>query len=122
MLAFPLAWIGFKLGGNPELAYWILAAVTMVVFIERIAFAGAQTGLPFRKVLSDAFAGSVLASVAAAVAPLLLFFLMEPGTARTLWVVLSSFVSTAVAAFLLGATKGEREAIMGSVRNHFHHA
>lgn len=122
VLAFPLAWIGFKLGGNPEIAYWILAAVTMVVFIERIAFARAQTGLPFRKVLSDSFAGSALASVAAAVAPLLLFFLMEPGTARTLWVVLSSFVSTAVAAFLLGATKGEREAIMGSVRNHFHHA
>ena len=122
MLAFPLAWIGFKLGGNPEFAYWTLAAVTLVVFIERIAFAGAQTGLPFRKVLTDAFAGSALASVAAAIVPLLIFFLLEPGTARTVWVVLSSFASTAIAAFLLGATKGEREAIISSVRNHFHQA
>ena len=122
VLAFPCAWIAFKLGGNPELAYWMLAAVTFAVFIERIAFAHAQTGLSVRKVLKDAAAGSALASVAAAVIPLLLFFLMEPSTTRTVWVVLSSFASTAVFAFLLGTTKGEREAIVASVRNHFHHA
>ena len=122
VLAFPCAWIAFKLGGNPELAYWMLAGVTFAVFIERIAFAHAQTGLSIRKVLTDAAAGSALASVAAAVIPLLLFFLMEPSTVRTLWVVLSSFASTTVFAFLLGTTKGEREAIVASVRNHFHRA
>ena len=122
VLAFPCAWIAFKLGGNPEVAYWMLAAITFAVFIERIAFAHAQTGLAIKKVLSDAIAGSALTSIAAAIIPLLLFFLMEPSTARTVWVVLSSFASTAVFAFLLGTTKGEREAIISSVKNHFHHA
>jgi O-antigen/teichoic acid export membrane protein len=122
VLAFPCAWIAFRLGGKPEVAYWMLAAITFAVFVERIAFAHAQTGLSVRKVLSDAVAGSALASIAAAVVPLLLFFLMEPGTVRTIWVVLSSFASTAVAAFLLGTTKGERDAIISSVKNHFHQA
>ena len=122
VLAFPLAWIAFRFGGSPEAAYWIMAAVILAVFVERIAFACTQTGLSVRKILSDAAAGSLLASAAASVAPLLIFFLMEPSTARTLWVVLSSFVSTAAFAFLLGTTAGERDAIKASVRNYFHQA
>lgn len=119
-LAFPIAWIAFKLGGHPEAAYWILAAATLTVFIERVSFACIQTGLTLRKVLSDALTGSVLTSLAAAVIPLLLFFLLEPSAVRTLLVVLCSFITTAVSAFFLGATAGEREAVINTIKNKLH--
>lgn len=120
VLAFPLSWIAFKLGGSPETAYWIIVGATVAVFIERVAFTCSQTGLPFRKVLGDVFAKSLSATAAAVVVPLLLFLLQEPSTARTLEVVFSSFVTTALAAFFLGSTPGERQAILNSIKNKLH--
>lgn len=120
ILAFPLSWIAFKLGGSPETAYWILVGATLAVFAERVVFTCVQTGLTPRKVFSDVFVKSLSATIAAVVVPLLLFLLQEPSTARTLEVVFSSFVTTALAAFFLGSTPGERQAILNSIKNKLH--
>lgn len=120
VLALPLSWIAFKLGGSPEAAYWILVGATLAVFAERIAFTCTQTGLPFRKVIGDVVVKSLYATIAAAIVPLLLFLLQEPSTVRTLEVVFSSFAATALAAFFLGSTPGERQAILNSIKNKLH--
>jgi len=89
----------------------MLAGATALVFVERVAFACAQTGLGLKKIWADVLVRSLLVTLAAAVLPLALFLTQEPSLARTLEVVAASFVATAASAYLIGATAGERQAV-----------
>ena len=119
VLAFPLSWLAFKLGGRPEMAYWFLAGTAFAVLLERVGFACAQTGLRPGKIVRDTLLPILLVSVPAVAAPLALFLLLPPDTLRTLAVVLVSFLSTAACAFFLGTTPGEKSAVIQAVKSRF---
>ena len=117
VMAFPLSYIAFKLGGTPETAYWFMAGTAFLVLLERIGFACAQTGLKPGKIARDTLLPVALVSVPAAVVPLAVFLLQEPSPIRTLEVTLVSFLATAVSSFFLGTTSGERSAVIQTVKS-----
>ena len=114
--AFPLSYLAFKLGGSPELSYWLVAAASLGLLAERIAFACKQTGMKLSVVLKEVFSKAAAVTIAASVLPLAIFLLQAPSLARTIEVVLVSFLSTAVCTFLLGTTPGERNAILSKIK------
>ena len=117
LLAFPLSYLAFKLGYAPELSYWLVAAAYLGLLAERIVIAGKQIGMPLRMVLSDVFLRIACVTLASAAIPLAVFLVQPPSLIRTLEVVFTSFLSTAVSVFLLGATKGERGAVISKIHN-----
>ncbi len=117
VMAFPLSYLAFKLGMAPEWAYWLVAAVSLGLLLERIVMACRQTGMPFAKVRKDVLLPGALVTLAAAVVPLAIFLLQGPSLWRTLEVVFSSFLTTALAAFLLGTTAGERNAVVSKIKS-----
>ncbi len=117
VLAFPLSYIAFKLGGTPETAYWFIAGTAFLVLLERIGFACVQTGLEPGKILHDMLLPVALVSVSAAVVPLAVFLPQEPSLLRTVEVVLVSFLSTAASVFFLGTTSGEKSTVIQFVKS-----
>ena len=117
VLALPLSYVAFKVGGKPELAYVLMAGTAFAVLLERVGFTCAQTGLRVGKIARDTLLPIVLVTIPAMLPPLAVFLLMEPSALRALWVVLLSFASTAASIFLLGTTSGEKAAVMQFVRS-----
>lgn len=119
VLALPLSYVAFKVGGQPEQAYVLMAGAAFAVLLERVGFTCVQTGLKVGKIARDTLLPIVLVTIPAALPPLAVFLLNEPSTLRTLWVVLLSFASTALSIFFLGTTSGEKAAVIRFVRSKF---
>ena len=117
VMAFPLSYLAFKLGMAPEWAYALVAAASLGLLVERIVMARRQTGMAFSTVRKDVLLPVAVVTLAAAVVPLAIFLLQGPSHWRTLEVVVSSFLSTALAAFLLGTTAGERNAVVSKIKS-----
>lgn len=117
VMAFPLSYIAFKMGYPPQVSYWIIAVAALVVFAERVLMACSQVQMPVRKALSDVVLRVIAVTVTASVVPCLLCFLQEPGIVRMLEVVAASFVMSAAAIYLFGATPGERRAAVSFVKD-----
>lgn len=118
VLAFPLSWLAFKIGFSPECAYWLVAAVSMGLLAERILFACKQTDMRLSMVFRDVLLPSAVVTLTAGIVPLLLFLLQQPSLLRMFEVVVCSFLATAVCAFFLGTTAGEREAVLSKIKSY----
>ncbi len=114
--AFPLSYIAFKLGCPPELAYCFVTLTALCVLAERIVIACRLTKMPSRMVLGDVFGRIIAVSAAAAAVPAAVFFLAGPSLLRMVVLVLLSFVCTALSAFFIGTTPGERAAIIETIK------
>ena len=69
-------------------------------------------GLVFRELVWKALRVSVVALIL----PAALCFLQDPSVWRTVEVVVSGFVMTALSAFFLGTTSGERAVVVDAIK------
>ena len=112
VLVFPLSYLCFKKGLPPESSYIVLTTVNFVVLLIRVLMTCRQTGLRLSMVLRDTVLRVVAVSLSSSVLPLAVYLLCAPSVLRMVAVVLVSLLSVGVAAWFLGATRGERAAVL----------
>lgn len=118
LIAFPLSYVAYRLGYPPQCAYWILVGTSLLVLVERVAFACRQVKLPFGMVVKDVLLRVVLVSVLSAIIPLAIHFLQDASLWRALEVVLSSFLLVAVFSYFFGATSGEQRMVLETLKKY----
>ena len=116
VLAFPLAYAAFKLGSAPTAAYWMVVGTSVLVLVERVWMACWQIRMPVGLVFRELIWKALRVSVVALILPATLCFLQEPSVWRAVEVVASGFVMTALSAFFLGTTPGERAVVLDAVK------
>ena len=116
VLAFPLAYIAFRLGGAPTAAYWMVVGTSVLVLVERVWMACRQIRMSFGLVFRELVWKALRVSVVALILPAALCFLQDPSVWRTVEVVVSGFVMTALSAFFLGTTSGERAVVVDAIK------
>lgn len=116
VMAFPLAYAAFKLGSSPTAAYWMVVGTSILVLVERIWMACRQIRMPFGLVFRELIWKALRVSAVALIVPTALCLLQEPSVWRAVEVVLSGFAMTALSAFFLGTTPGERAVVVNAVK------
>ncbi|MBO4585779.1 MAG: lipopolysaccharide biosynthesis protein [Bacteroidales bacterium] len=119
VMALPATYLLYKLGFPPQNAFWMLLAASSATMLERVFMACRLIEMPLGKVMTDVVLRVLAVCAASFVIPYMITRLMEPTMLRALWVVLAAFASTALFAFLLGATSGEREFALSQIRRFF---
>ena len=116
---FPLTYLAYKSGMQPQISYVIVTIVNMAVVTARVLLTHKLVGLPLKKVWTDVAARILLVALAASVLPVVLFLCQPASLARTLEVLAASMVSMALASYFFGTTAGERAAVNGIIKKVF---
>ena len=91
----------------------------MLVWVERVWMACRQIQMPFGLVFRELIWKALRVSVVSFILPAALCFLQDPSVWRAVEVVLSGFAMTALSAFFLGTTAGERALVVDAVKKKF---
>lgn len=110
-IPFPLTWILFKMGAPPIAAYWAFAFVYWCLIFVRFWLVHDMTGIPAKLYLAGVILRCHFIGIASSIAPLLVFFFMEPSFLRLVLVIFVSLVSSIPLIYIYGMMKGERELV-----------
>lgn len=116
---FPLAWIAFSLGAQPQYAYYIYVIVKIAVLIARMYLMEEMVHLKVRMFVTNVILPILLTTLVAIVIPVMLNVVMEPSLVRLFVVTIVAVLCVAVSALFLGMTSGERDVIKRMVFGKF---
>lgn len=111
-LVFPITWVAFKCGLPALSAYVAFIFVYAVVLFVRLHIMKGLVGFPPKMFLADVILKIVLVSVAAAVAPFVLYSLFPESFGRLVAVLLVCTLSSCVSIYCIGLTVNERKVVM----------
>lgn len=116
---FPLAWIAFSLGAQPQYAYYIYVIVKIAVLIARMYLMEEMVHLKVRMFVTNVILPILLTTLVAIVIPVILNVVMEPSLVRLFVVTIVAVLCVAVSALFLGMTIAERDVIKRMVLGKF---
>ena len=116
---FPLAWIAFSLGAQPQYAYYIYVIVKIAVLIARMYLMEEMVHLKVRMFVTNVILPILLTTLVAIVIPVMLNVVMEPSLVRLFVVTIVAVLCVAVSALFLGMTIAERDVIKRMVLGKF---
>lgn len=109
MLVFPLVWICFKLGCQPETAFIVQFVIFAIQLIYRLILLRSMIGLSISKFISKVLYRAATVSISASMIPIILHNSLNcHGVLRLLIITIVSILTTLTSIFFVGLTKNER--------------
>ena len=116
-LVFPLSWIAFKLGLQPEISYIIYFVIYTILLGVRLYLLKDMVKLPVMMYVRDVLYRVILVMGVCFAIPLILHFTMQEGLLRLLLICAVSTIVTAFAEFRIGLTDNERIFVTEKLNN-----
>lgn len=117
---FPLTWIAFLLGASPLWAYYIYAAVYLILTFLRMVLTKDHIDLSARTFARRVYMRVLIVSVTALPIPMILRFAMSESVLRFFIVCPVSLLCTATCIYYLGLDKTERGIVVKLLKKRLH--
>lgn len=122
MLVFPVVWLCFKLGCQPQTAFIVQFVIFVIQLIYRLILLKSMIGLPIRQFISKVIYRAVIVSITASIIPLILhYYLNCHSIFKLLIITLISILTTSISIFVVGLTKSERAFLQNKIKLKFIH-
>ena len=116
-LVFPLSWIAFKLGFQPEISYVIYFVIYTILLGVRLYLLKDMVKLPVMMYVRDVLFRVLPVMCICFALPLVLRFSMQEGWLRLILVCAVSTIVTAFVEFRIGLTENERKFVTEKLNN-----
>lgn len=116
-LVFPLSLVAFKLGCEPQTAFYIYFLVYFVLIFVRLVIVSGHIGMPKSLFVKEVFMRIIPVTLLSAAVPSILVCGMSPSVWRVLIVSLVSVCSVAVTVYFTGLTDGEKAFVIRKIKN-----
>ena len=112
-LVFPLSWLAFQLGFEPQVGYILYFIIYSILLFVRLYLLRDMVKLPFMMYVREVlFKVTPVMAISFAI-PSILLFVIDEGLLRLVAVVLLSMTVTTVTTYLIGLNEGEKKYIIG---------
>ena len=118
LLVFPLTWICFWIGFQPESAYIMFVAVYTVLIFVRLALLKNITNLRIKTFFKDVIFKVFCVSITASLIPAFIYLYLSPSMTRLLGVLITSIISVTLSVLFIGLNKKERERVTLTASNY----
>ncbi len=115
-LVFPLSWLAFAVGMEPQVGYIIYFIIYTILLFVRLWLLEDMVKLPVMMYVKEVLYKVMPVMAIAFAVPSLLRFTMEEGAVRLIAVCAVSVVVTTITEYRLGLTSQERTFVLGKVR------
>lgn len=109
ILVFVVSWVAFAMGAGAEFPYVAFAAVYLIVDLEKMFFARAQTAFPLWQFFREAVLPCLFVSLIGISVTLPLWLAMPAGNGRSWTLVAVSVLAVCLASWFIALTPGERD-------------
>lgn len=114
-LVFPLSWIAFEFGCNPEMGYILYFAVYSILLFVRLYLLRDMVKLPMMMYIREVLFKITPTIVICFAIPSLLLFTMHDGITRLIVTALVSTIVVITTVYAIGLTKGEKRYLIDLV-------
>ena len=112
-LVFPLSWLAFQLGFEPQVGYMLYFVIYSILLFVRLYLLRDMVKLPIMMYVREVlFKVTTVMAISFAI-PSILLFVIDEGLLRLVAVVLLSMTVTTVTTYLIGLNDGEKKYIIG---------
>ena len=112
-LVFPLSWLAFQLGFEPQVGYILYFIIYSILLFVRLYLLRDMVKLPIMMYVREVlFKVTPVMAISFAI-PSILLFVIDEGLLRLVAVVLLSMTVTTVTTYLIGLNEGEKKYIIG---------
>lgn len=112
-LVFPLSWLAFQLGFEPQVGYILYFIIYSILLFVRLYLLRDMVKLPFMMYVREVLFKVTLVMAISFAIPSILLFVIDEGLLRLVAVVLLSMTVTTVTTYLIGLNEGEKKYIIG---------
>lgn len=120
LLAFPLAYLFFYLGLDPNFGYYATIIVSILCLAARLYMLRGMIELSIQRYIKEVLFRVVVVTVVATLLPLWLHCVMNASLFRFLFVAVTSVILSGVTVLFVGITSSERLYIFNMIRNRIH--
>ena len=112
-LVFPLSWLAFQLGFEPQVGYMLYFVIYSILLFVRLYLLRDMVKLPIMMYVREVLFKVTPVMAISFVIPSILLFVIDEGLLRLVAVVLLSMTVTTVTTYLIGLNEGEKKYIIG---------
>ena len=112
-LVFPLSWLAFQLGFEPQVGYMLYFVIYSILLFVRLYLLRDMVKLPIMMYVREVLFKVTTVMAISFVIPSILLFVIDEGLLRLVAVVLLSMTVTTVTTYLIGLNEGEKKYIIG---------
>lgn len=116
-LVFFLTWLGYNLGGNVELSYYVYILDWIIMLFVKLYLTKQLTGMPPLKFINETIFKIIPSVLLSVIIPLAIMLFIPQSVARFLINTLVCVFCSILCVYFLGLTNGERETIIIKVKN-----
>ena len=112
-LVFPLSWLAFQLGFEPQVGYMLYFVIYSILLFVRLYLLRDMVKLPIMMYVREVLFKVTTVVAISFVIPSILLFVIDEDLLRLVAVVLLSMTVTTVTTYLIGLNDGEKKYIIG---------
>lgn len=112
---FPLTWLAYRLGMEPEMFYWVYFIIYNLLIWMRVWFVRRLTGFKMSMFTRRVYLPVLGCCCLSVIAPWIVTLLMPDGFLRLIVLTLVSTTCTAAVVLYVGMTRSERSAVLGKL-------
>ena len=112
-LVFPLSWLAFQLGFEPQVGYMLYFVIYSILLFVRLYLLRDMVKLPIMMYVREVLFKVTTVMAISFVIPSILLFVIDEDLLRLAAVVLLSMTVTTVTTYLIGLNDGEKKYIIG---------
>lgn len=112
-LVFPLSWLAFQLGFEPQVGYMLYFVIYSILLFVRLYLLRDMVKLPIMMYVREVLFKVTTVMAISFVIPSILLFVIDEDLLRLVAVVLLSMIVTTVTTYLIGLNDGEKKYIIG---------
>ena len=116
-LVFPLSWLAFQLGFEPQVGYILYFIIYSILLFIRLYLLKDMVKLPVMMYVREVLYRVLPVMIICFIIPMMIRFSMQEGWMRLISLCLVSTIVTAVVEYSIGLTKNERKFIVGKINN-----
>ena len=112
-LVFPLSWLAFQLGFEPQVGYMLYFVIYSILLFVRLYLLRDMVKLPIMMYVREVLFKVTTVMAISFVIPSILLFVIDEDLLRLVAVALLSMTVTTVTTYLIGLNEGEKKYIIG---------
>ena len=112
-LVFPLSWLAFQLGFEPQVGYILYFIIYSILLFVRLYLLRDMVKLPIMMYVKEVLCKITLVMVISFAIPSVLLFVLDKSLLRLVAVVLLSMTVTSMTSYFIGLTECEKKYILG---------
>ena len=117
LMAFPLAYMFYKVGFPPEFGYVATIITSIICLIARLYLLKEMVKLSIRAFFKDVLISIIIVTIIAFLIPIISRTILEPGVTRLFVVLGVSIASTILSILLFGISSEERSTLISIIKN-----